>query len=515
MKRLFTHLALMACLAITIIGCGGNQNENGKSLYTDAIPEDALVVCYLDANQIVEKSDLSAELQVALNMLAAENGDQTVKELLNAKFGVDTEQPIYAFMQFFSEEEFAGAVVAPVKDVEKVKQTIDYIGNEVSDIEQKTEGGNTVVQIEEAYIGYNDNTVILAACKDCNGYETVFGYLEESQSGKNKTLPNIDSYDMAIYMEFDNIIDMLQTTGAAYDDDVAGAMEILKQYKESTAILGLAFEQGRVTLDCTIDNMPQELMNNNCSAPCNNNFLNNVSKNSLAVMNLNINGPLVVEQLAKLPDTYYQNMQEQMGVDAEELQSIVGMISEYLATLNGDITIALEDINIDAEQLFAYGMAETTNSDIFDLVIGNLGEQGEQITNNKYCFDINIGSPLYIGQEGSMLYASIPNAPSYKPSNAQDAVWFNDVKGYPAYLVVNAQAVLNNPSIKREINDEMYSLSYSERKLVDKILKLPSYAFLRGNNNTMTISIVLQDKNTNALAQVANIVKSFAMQNLN
>ena len=170
MKKLFTHLALMAFVAFAAIGCAGEnaKTKGGASIYTDAIPENALAVCYVDANQLVEKSGMSTELQMLINSFAVQAVNQDVVELLNKKFGIDTEKPFYGFLQFFGEEEFAAAVVAQVKDIDVIKKTFDYINEDVADT--KTKGNNTVAGMESTYIGYNNNTVIIAMCQGVDGF---------------------------------------------------------------------------------------------------------------------------------------------------------------------------------------------------------------------------------------------------------------------------------------------------------------------------------------------------------
>jgi hypothetical protein len=318
---------------------------------------------------------------------------------------------------------------------------------------------------------------------------------------------------MAMWMDMDNVYNLLEQINS-YDDELMSAMAILEPYKQCSFTLGLAFEPGRITMSSSVENLPAEALAYDCTRPCNNNFLSYTPKNSLAVMNFNIDGEKLYQTLNNMPESFYQALAKEEDLSATEMKEVIMMVAEYLKSINGDITLALDDINIETEKVFAYGMCSVANSDIFDLFISEMGEKGEMWAPNKYEFDLDLGSPVFIGQEGNMLYASTPNTPSTKPSNAQNAEWINDVKGSAAYIVVNIKELLQNSNIKRAINEELYYASSSERKMIDKIMKLPSYAFYRGNGSEVTCSIVLQDKNTNALTQISTVLKSFIMQNL-
>jgi hypothetical protein len=90
---------------------------------------------------------------------------------------------------------------------------------------------------------------------------------------------------------------------------------------------------------------------------------------------------------------------------------------------------------------------------------------------------------------------------------ATEAKWYEDVKDGYGYLVLNVDAMMRNPLISQYYNYATYSMSDMEAEIVDDIVDAVSYAYMNIDTpQSAQLVIVLDDKDTNSLEQIVNIV---------
>ena len=93
MRRLFTYFAMLVAMVATLVGCT-KESESGD--YKCAVPNDAALVARFDANQMLAKSGLKAELtQLVRAQLQAEGAPEWAVGLADdfRHTGIDVEAP--------------------------------------------------------------------------------------------------------------------------------------------------------------------------------------------------------------------------------------------------------------------------------------------------------------------------------------------------------------------------------------------------------------------------------------
>ena len=561
MKRLFSYFAVLTAATAILIGCAEEKKEKPAAPekaavevasgdvvapkllgYECAVPNDAALVARFDANQVLVKSGLKAELtQMLRSQLQAEGAPEFVLELVNdfRNTGVDVEAPMYLFAKFVDSKNIFVSFVAKTYN----KNVLDKLLNLASQgaIEKSVVSGCTVVPVEDGLVlAYNDTAVVLGGIipveesyVDYNVTPYLVEALQSAANGKGgAALPGYAGSDAAICLNMASLVDMikpqiLKEAASGYNSEVAYALEVLEQCRNAKVDLALNFANGSIDLDLKASNFPK--VEGFQMPVCSNQNLDKVSADALLVANLPLNGGEYVKAFTALleQNPSYKQMLNQVlaesGAGAISADMVINLASPLLSSVNGDITVAVNGVmptNNDyafTADLDACAMVNVTNSSIMSAVemsgftndssVVNLG-------NSNYRIKVD-GVDVYFGQKDNLLYASTPVVVTPKYPSATAASWYPAVQGSHAYVVANLSSLLSIPQVKQEVQQEVIAecgaAGYSVMQLVNSL----DYLLLTApTQESLNLRLVLKNKNENSLKQVVDAVKYVVYTNM-
>ena len=561
MKRLFSYFAVLTAATAILIGCAEEKKEKPAAPekaavevasgdvvapkllgYECAVPNDAALVARFDANQVLVKSGLKAELtQMLRSQLQAEGAPGFVLELVNdfRNTGVDVEAPMYLFAKFVDSKNIFVSFVAKTYN----KNVLDKLLNLASQgtIEKSVVSGCTVVPVEDGLVlAYNDTAVVLGGIipveesyVDYNVTPYLVEALQSAANGKGgAALPGYAGSDAAICLNMASLVDMIkpqilkEATGR-FNSDIAYALEMLDKSRNGKIDLALNFANGSINLDFKTSNFPK--VEGFQMPVCSNQNLDKVSADALLVANLPLNGGEYVKAFTALleQNPSYKQMLNQVlaesGAGAISADMVINLVSPLLSSVNGDITVAVNGVmptNNDyafTADLDACAMVNVTNSSIMSAVemsgftndssVVNLG-------NSNYRIKVD-GVDVYFGQKDNLLYASTPVVVTPKYPSATAASWYPAVQGSHAYVVANLSSLLSIPQVKQEVQQEVIAecgaAGYSVMQLVNSL----DYLLLTApTQESLNLRLVLKNKNENSLKQVVDAVKYVVYTNM-
>ncbi len=521
MKKLYTRLMMLAMTALMLTGCSGGDN------YTNAIPDDALLIQYIDGAQIAKKAGLSTIItpeqrasfaDVAAIEVGGEDGEFLKQVILNLdNSGIDTEAPVYSYLDFedgdFDEPLFA--VVTKVCNKAQIDRLLSIAVKAGADIDRSAIEDFAVAEIDNTLsIGYNEDTFI-AVISDwgCNRSTTLREAIYSAKNKRTKALPDFGSADWAMYI---NMVEFLNAIQHSEPYLVAQIEQAKEWIGESYQMMSLTFTNGHITMKHKVDNLPAktEELYDGMLGSVDNDYLKYLPKEVLAASNININGKELLEKLLNV-DNIRQSAISLLG-SQRELDKNVAMIRPYVESFVGDITFALTALkesnryygsNPDVEFLaMANVKGESVLSAMTMLANGDLTPTGDKE------YEVDAGSETgYVGQIDDMFYIGMETKPYEYSTSAADAKWMADLSDADYYAVINLQALFSSPYIAKQMRYEI-----DDDRVMRMLTDTFDYAYIRNGDGFETIfDVTLVNKDKNSLRVIGDAVKPFVMQAVN
>ena len=564
MKRLFSYFAVLTAATAILIGCAEEKKEKPAAPekaavevasgdvvapkllgYECAVPNDAALVARFDANQVLVKSGLKAELtQMLRSQLQAEGAPEFVLELVNdfRNTGVDVEAPMYLFAKFVDSKNIFVSFVAKTYN----KNVLDKLLNLASQgaIEKSVVSGCTVVPVEDGLVlAYNDTAVVLGGIipveesyVDYNVTPYLVEALQSAANGKGgAALPGYAGSDAAICLNMASLVDMikpqiLKEAASGYNSEVAYALEVLEQCRNAKVDLALNFANGSIDLDLKASNFPK--VEGFQMPVCSNQNLDKVSANALLVANLPLNGSEWVKALTTLinENPQYKGMINDVlaesGVNGLNADMALSFITPLLNSVNGDLTLAINSVTpkyndyASTADVDACAMVNVTDSSIINAIEMTGATNYPEIRNlseNNYVASSE-GVNVYFGQKDKLLYASTPTVIAPKYPSATSASWYPAVQGSHAYVVLNISSWCSIPEFMQGVEmgiNETVGNDELARQLAFKMVKSIDYLLLTAPTpESLSLQLVLKNKNENVLKQIVDLLKPLVYQNL-
>ena len=564
MKRLFSYFAVLTAVTAILIGCAEEKKEkpaapekaavetaSGQVVapklvgYECAVPNDAALVARFDANQVLVKSGLKAELtQMLRSQLQAEGAPEFVLNLVNdfRNTGVDVEAPMYLFAKFVDSKNIFVSFVAKTYN----KNVLDKLLNLASQgaIEKSIVSGCTVVPMEDGLVlAYNDTAVVLGAVSpieesyvDYNVTPYLVEALQNAANGKGgAVLPGYAGSDAAVCLNMASLVDMikpqiLKEVAGGYNSEVAYVLEMLDKSRSGKIDLALNFANGSINLDLKTSNFPK--VEGFQMPVCTNQNLDKVSANALFVANLPLNGGEWVKVLTTLinENPQYKSMINdalaESGMNGINADMALSFITPLLNSVNGDLTLAINSVTpkhndyAATADVDACAMVNVTNSSIINAIEMTGATNSPEIINlgnSNYAASID-GIPAYFGQKDNLLYVSTPTVIAPKYPAATSASWYPAVQGSYAYAVLNISSFCSVPEFMQGVEmgiNETVGNDEIARQLSFKLVKSIDYLLLTAPTaESLSLQLVLKNKNENVLKQIVDLLKPLVYQNL-
>ena len=572
MRRLFTYFATMVLLVATSVGCG---KDSAKGDYKCAVPNDAAVVVRFNANQVLVKSGLKAELtQMLRNKLRQEHAPTMVLSLLDdfRNTGVDVEAPMYLFTQLVDNENVFVGIVAKTYKRALLDKLIDFIPGGL----KSEESGCTYVDVNgEGALAYNDVAVVIGGVSPLQGhrYEVdsygnyarvepqnkvdlkplLIGALTDATNcSGGAVLPSYEGCDAAVCLRVEPVLEVakeimnesLKHASVRERAEVYSALHMVEKAKNGRIDAALNFANGSIQFNAKVGNFPK--LEGLQLKPCSNANLKNISANAWAVANVPFDGAMLVDVINKMLENHpelqgaldaalksefnYHN--SNMDLDTI-VKSVKNVVLASIFSIKGDLTVALNnyseeqywDPNYDYYGAYrtranvdACAMVNVTNESIMqavDLAQALAYIDFERNGYNRYRV-VADGVGINFGIEQKQLYAKTDYV-SYVETPATAASWYPAVQGSYGYVVVNLSSVLSDPKLKYEIEEGLkeefgYSTTYGS---AIKLVKSLDYLLLTAPTpESLSLQLVLKNKNENVLKQIVSEAKHLVYNKL-
>jgi hypothetical protein len=277
------------------------------------------------------------------------------------------------------------------------------------------------------------------------------------------------------------------------------------------------FANGSIDAFLQQSNFPQMF---NVQVPaCSNANLKYVAADALAVVNVPLDGGLILDvvkqALNKFPEIK-RELDQELESQGMNINTALGMASPLLGSVKGDLTLAVNSIetiksnhaamaNVDACAVLG-----VTNSSIMGALedFGLLDEmRAKKVSDKNYVADAD-GTKLYLGQSGNSLYLSTPGALAPKRRSAYEASWYNAVRGSYAYVVLNLSSLAAIEDVKNEVRVRLQKELGKDAHYGMQIIDNLDYLLLSAPTpESLTLRLALKNKSVNSLAQFVNLGK--------
>ena len=565
---LFTILALVAAAAIgaTIYFVSTSNSRTEAQLEELRENIDDLAVFYLNVKQLDEKGAFDKHLTPENRRLMATAAkasfeDSTLGEHMAAiiedlnNTGINLDLPVYGCVS----DDIDIAFIATVADVDKLNKSIDLISYVLEMDGQEpiivVEDGDTrSFTFDEFAVAYNYTQIAIAPI--VHGYDASVACAKEALGRSIEQFAIFGQSDMATYVNIDKfldaLIDSLKEDNEMYREWIAednfeayywensiaenekniAIMESYKQnFKENAnVIMSLTFNPGRAIIDFKTD-LGEEFTSQyeEVYLRTSNEHLDYFSNDVLAVINCGINGNAIATVMSTVLED--PNFKAMMGeeVSSNEFNMVMAIATDVIKSINGDLTMGVEDISGQMVQRYNYYWEEYYTEPQFDsieaaclldvtdkYIISNIGQFGAGVLTREgedhYSASLE-GFDIALCQENNLLFASVNMPFATKERTAAERPWAEEMDNSLSYMVVDIDNMMRNSFIKMLSDDLKGDMDYDVRDIYQRAVDMVSYSYFVVNDiTTVEFGIVFDDKRTNALEQITNIFLPLAIE---
>lgn len=549
-KWIVICLGIIAAAAATfaIVKLCGNASDDQVS---QRKVSDNLVVVYINIDQLATKGAFDEHIDASNRKMLATMFSSAIAErsLGNhassiitdlSTSGIDIKAPVYAY---YNEAENL-VIAAKVKDVANVDKTfallsfmLEQDGKEPLTIER--DGNNRIAQLDnETITAYNDKYIVITSTFS---REVSVADAIEALEHPISDLRIFGDSDVAFYANCYKSMEcmrkMLESTKTEYelmaaedpyyDDSVAEIEEtlaIIDTYaayikKDANAIIALTFDPGRITLSAKVDGIDTSEFEN-IAKRTHNKHLEYIGEDAAIIANIGMNGKRYAEILDLILSSKYFTESE---YNTFEVNMVAGIASDAIESIDGDLTLAVEDIsgiydsrydsfydeyqtNVSLESVAASVIVDVTDN----YIISNLGQfiggfLHRQDSNHYYgSFS---GLDISLGQDDNVFHAGINTTYDIKKDSAADADWLPCVKNSMSYVVIDMDNLMSYSYIRAANKMLMNDMDPATRDIYAQYVDMLDYIYLSQPDLTEAeLVIALKDDETNALKQVADVL---------
>lgn len=525
-----------------------SKSDKEASQRAETLP----LVAYVNLDQLAEKGAFDKfitadDRSLLASMLSSGvDGKKEAKQLKDIvknldAMGIDTQKPVCCYLA----EDFTGMVfVANISDVERADSTISLIsyileedGEDALDLRVKND--TRTIDGEDFAVAYNDNLFALAF----GGYDENLGLAKRAVKQAQVDLSMFGASDIAVSVNVDKcfsfvrmqlddqkmMLEEMYDNGDIdfdyYRDRIESLSEteaMLDEYSNSiepnaSILFSLTFDKGRMTLAYSCDGIDLGEYDN-IVKPVNMDHLAYLSKDTCAVMSMGVNGPAWSEFIR---DLLTSDMLRSLDIYlSSEERMIVSIVADAIETIDGGVTIALDDLDGELVEEYDYYWDEYTvepslksvdallMADVTDsYIIANISQfAGDYLVKeDSRHYSLNwMDNDFMMGQDNGLFYVGANMTPVEKGSSALNAKWAKDIEGSVSYVVLNIDALMATEFMKMM---DIYLEDDSDYMVFREVIDMFSYAYVDAKDyNSSEIVVVFDDKKTNALEQINNLV---------
>ena len=478
-----------------------------KSEYTNALPMQVETIIAIQPAKLADKAELDNASLQKLKDLLKKDTDATLQEyyetLLDdpAQSGIDFDSPIYLFnIRPVVNSGFIAA--AKVADEANVQALVDALQKQglVSGT-TSTDGGYTLTE-GKLLMAYNASTLLMlgaqqgpqvAALKD-----SIAGWMQQTETQSFASRPEFKQ--------------MQQQTGDI--KAVYSYASLPKEYRSIAGyrmpkdldltdlkfIAGLSFEKGSIDLHMAYHTDNEQIKSlldkqNQVYRPVKNTFIDYFPQSTLLLVNAGLNGNALYDLLLEVTP-----MGEELSAkDAETVKQLLGMFED-------DFTFGMVNFTLDKLPSLGAPLKALLNNPELKKQLGR-GNDIVQLEEYRYVWKSR-NFNLFFGVQDKQFYATNDELlyrdlfKKCEPSAAQNE-YAADMKGKSSFAVIDMEAVCQLPIVKM-----LGSMGGNKYATVFAAIDGISYLKSESSGETVSVSLQLKDKETNALKQIVELAKA-------
>ena len=556
-----TLFSILAAAVVIICGFATSCSTESEGAKANKEVLNDTFVFYANLGEINKKggfdellTESNRRLLATIIASSSENADyeEYTKKLLvdPSVSGVNYDTPIYGYLNVKDGNTSLVIVVdgENAKNVDKFITFLEEMSGESVGAVRK--GDVRQFSIDDLHIAYNNNRLVAVVDESLDYGDNPNKVIAKALNRPDADLSAYEKYDIAYSVNIKKLVDILiadkqrrldysyeylavceeweREWEMEYINSLEKEIEMLKNstkdFEENArATIGITSKAGRIVAEMSVDGYNSEYK---LDKKVSNEFLEYVNNNALLVANLAVDGNMVSEILDKYFTAEYA---KELGLNRNEFNLYVGIASDAFKSINGDMTLAINDIKnkpyYGIEQINALMAVNVTD----DYIISNVSMYGAGILDSygANCYGFNYDDTLImLGQKQDTLYLTVNNDFRTRSNSAASKAWVKDVKNSHGYIVVDVDNVLKNDFIvstfreEFEKDDYYYDDYYYEESKEDKIfnelaykaIDKISYIYLSITSPTsVELVVVMDDKQTNALKQYVDLVKPYML----
>ncbi len=513
MKKISALLSSLVIWIVILSSCSQKHD------YTHVIPSDATVVASANPLSLFRKSGLLTASEEAkqkvINVLEYSTSPETFQhfaKVFNSPFelGIDFTSRIYAF----TSPAFNNPVwILKVKDMLKITKTFDLLANEQLCEPINKRGDLSYVIIGQSYLlVYNDYAAAITSGTSAMDVLRIEDEMSKLMlQTKKNSIANTPAFEKFSKQHGDiDFMTSLATIPDIYSQQLkAGFGLSIDDLTQMKALGKVNFERGKIAMQLnyfTDDKKIESLLKQqtNATKAIEESFLAYYPDSTIALACVGANGKAMYNLI----------------LDNKDLRDILPSSNSEIAktmfdAFDGDITIGITHINLNATSTFVAYADITKNSDILKIIYQNkdslLSNNQEIIRYNddNYLLKVN-NFDVYYGIKGETMYATNDSTyldKLYKEANPsiKQASYVKEMRNKNLFVMVNIADIIN-PSVMGllgNINTKEYNLFY------DFITKIEYFEMSNTVNNVSEIDLVFKNTETNSLKQIIDSIRQF------
>lgn len=511
-KKMISRLSALAVLMVFVTAC------SKTSEYTNVIPADATAVASVNLKTLADKAGLDDKenegmkqkmmdaLKSGMNAAAFEQLQKVIKN--PSESGIDVKVPVYVF----SAPSFSyTAITAKVSSKENLNTTLEAMAKEQVCQPVAEEDGYSFTTMSGALLAFNETTALFVPV---NGTSEIDNAKQAITNLMKQTADNSVSKNAGFQKMEKEKGDILFFASMAaipeiYARQISMGLPAKVEPKDVMMAGSLSFEKGKIVAQFENYSENEEvkaLLKEQAKATValSTTFNKDFPEATLAYFNAGINGEEIYNLLLKNED-FRKNYSIAKAAETKKLFS----------AFKGDISAGLVNLNMQSSPIFL-AFAETKDENAFKLLYdskANLGlTRGQDIIKlgeNEYVFKSK-GMNVFFGIRNKQMYATndellYKNIGKPADPSIKSAGYASDMKGKHVFFVVNMEAILELPMVKMMIGfgGEEYQMYY-------KLASTVSFLEVSSDVERGEVTLVLKDKDVNALKQIVDFAKQFA-----
>lgn len=507
--RLFNHL----CAGLVAIVLAASCSSPVK--YTNAIPAESTEIVSIDLQSLAVKAGVNdpqnaetlQKLSQTLTSGVSADAQKALETILKkpSESGIDFAQPVYIF---HSSETKQQGFIAAVANADKLKDMLQATQSETQMADVAEKDGYSFSYNDQAFVAFNASTLLVLPSADtpdiAQMHQNASNLLSQSSE------QSINSQEAFRQMqETKGDIRVMMTSSSLFKlhpDPMLMAMADSMNLQNIKYVGGLSFEPGQVAVNVgytSDDPKALELLEKQLKAtrPIQNTFAPYFPQSTLLYFSLGLDGKELYTHLE-------ENPQVKKSLSAENMELLKQLVSSF----ENDFTLGITGVDAHGNPtILAY--AETNNADLLNQLYEASKKQGgndlTKLDNDDYMLT-DKGLKVYMGMRGKQLImtndeALYNNAGKESKPSLLENDFAKEVQGQRFATVINAEAIFALPIVKMATG----LLTPKYRAMVTAAENI-SYLRMSSEGKTGLFVLQLKDRETNALKQIVDQVKTLA-----